>query len=294
MTAATQTRFTQWHNEVEVPVGEERQGEPVVDRALRLLAAFESQERALSLTSLAARAGLSKSTTLRLARRLTDWGALERTADGEFVIGLRLFEVASLAPRGHGLRAAALPFMQDLHHVTGQHVLLAVRDGHEAVLVERLSAHRAGRVSYRVGGRLPLHSTAVGLVLLAFAPPEVQEEVLAGPVPDTTGGRDIDVKELRRRLATVRQEGAAVNTRVLPDPMSSVAAPVFGPRQAVAALSVIAPSESFQPASVRPAVIAVARAVSRVVQSQRSAPEPLPPRVDTVDPRRPPAADVGD
>ena len=150
------------------------QGEPVVDRALRLLAAFESQEQSLSLTSLAARAQLSKSTTLRLARRLTEWGALERTPQGDFVIGLRLLEVASLAPRGHGLRSAALPFMEDLHHVTGQHVLLAVRDGHQAVLVERLSAHRAGRVAYRVGGRLPLPSTGVGLVLLAFAPVEVQ------------------------------------------------------------------------------------------------------------------------
>ena len=52
--------------------------------------------------------------------------------------------VASLAPRGHGLRATALPYMADLHHATGQHVLLAVRDGGAAVLVGRLSARGAG------------------------------------------------------------------------------------------------------------------------------------------------------
>jgi DNA-binding IclR family transcriptional regulator len=115
-------------------------GEAVVDRALRLLSAFEERGGPLLLAQLSARAGLPKPTTLRLARRLVAWGALERTGDGDYVIGLRLLEVASLSPRGHGLRAAALPFMEDLHQATGQHVLLAVRDDREAVLVERLSA----------------------------------------------------------------------------------------------------------------------------------------------------------
>ena len=64
-------------------------------------------------------------------------------------------------------RAAALPFMEDLHRVTGQHILLAVRDGHEAVLVERLSARDAAAVKYRVGGRLPLTETGIGIALLA-------------------------------------------------------------------------------------------------------------------------------
>ena len=110
------------------------------------------------------------------------WGALERGADGRFTVGLRLWEVASLAPRGQGLKQVALPFMGDLEEVTRQHVLLAVREGSEALLVERLSAHQAMNVLYRVGGRLPLHSTGVGLVLLAFADPDFQEDVLAQPL----------------------------------------------------------------------------------------------------------------
>ncbi|MFW3168855.1 IclR family transcriptional regulator [Geodermatophilus sp. CPCC 206100] len=248
------------------------QGEPVVDRALRLLSAFEDRGGALSLAQLSARAGLPKATTLRLARRLTEWGALERTGDGQFVIGLRLLEIAALSPRGHGLRAAALPFMQDLHHATGQHVLLAVRDDTEAVLVERLSAHRAGRVLFRVGGRLPLHATGVGLVLLANAPRDVHEEVLAGELPLPEERRGLSAAELRRTIARVRREGVAVSSLRLPEPMSSVAAPVFDARQtAVAALSVVVPTASLQPATLVPAVVAVARAVSRAVQRSPAA-----------------------
>jgi hypothetical protein len=73
--------------------------------------------------------------------------------------------------------------------------------------------------------------------------------------------------------------------------MSSVAAPVFGPdRTVIAALSVIPPTDSFDPAIARPALIAVARAVSRVMQVQQ--PVVSPPEIDQSRPR-PRCRDLG-
>ena len=253
--------------------GKPARGEPVVDRALRLLSAFEAHDGALSLEQLSVEADLPKATALRLARRLTEWGALERTPQGEYVIGLRLLEIAMLSPRGQGLRTIALPYLEDLHHATGQHVQLAVRDGHESVLVERLSAHGAPEVHYRmgghyrVGGRAPLRITGVGRVLLAFGPRELRQEVLAGDLgsPFEEGASTPD--QLRKILAQVRQEGVAIVSMARPTPMTSVAAPIFGPAQeAIAGLSVLAPTGSFQPAGLIPAVVAVARAISRVAR----------------------------
>ena len=238
-------------------------GEPVVERAFRLLRCFDGNP--LTLTELSARAGTPLSTTLRLVRQLVAIGALERDAGGSYAIGLTLLEVASLAPRGHGLRAIALPFMEDLHRATGNHVLLAVRVGHEAMIIERLSAHRAARVLYRVGERVPLHSTGVGLALLAHAEAELQESVLAGPLTLEPEHAPISSDELRKRLARVRQEGSATNARSVPEPATSVAAPIFDSgRIAIAAISVIAATGSVDPAAMRPAVMTVARAISRV------------------------------
>ena len=81
------------------------QGDPVVDRAFALLAAFDAGHRSLSLGELSRRSGIPTSSALRLATRLMAWGALERDANGRFTIGLRLWEVASLAPRGAGTAA---------------------------------------------------------------------------------------------------------------------------------------------------------------------------------------------
>ena len=242
-------------------------GEPVLDRAFRILGSFGPDDRSLSLTSLSARAGLPAPSALRIVRKLVELGALERDEDGRYTIGLRLLEIASLAPRGHGLRGTALPYMEDLHHATGQHVLLAVRDGHQAILVERLSAHRAGRVLYRIGGRMPMHATGVGLILLAHAPLQVQEEVLAGDLTVEPGHPLQSERELRAVLAAVRRDGVAVASRERPEPMTSVAAPVLNNRRVVAALSVVAQSGNLQAAPLTPAVVAVARAISRAVSA---------------------------
>lgn len=239
-------------------------GEAVVDRAFRVLGAFDTSGQSLTLSAPSTRTGLPKPTTLRLARSLQKCGVLERREDGTYVLGLRLLELASLAPRGQGLRSVALPHMQDLHFATGQHVILAVREGDESVLVERLSAHDAGKVMYRVGGRMPLHSTGVGRVLLAHAPAGFQEEVLGRRLVVQPEQIPISSSQLRASLAFVRREGYAVMAKTLPEPMSSVAAPLFGARrEVVAALSVITPTASGRKPQVRAAVMTVARTISR-------------------------------
>ena len=247
------------------------QGDPVVDRAFSLLAAFDAGHRALTLGELSRRSGIPTSSALRLATRLQAWGALERGADGRFTIGLRLWEVASLAPRGQGLKQVALPFMGDLEEVTRQHVLLAVRDGDDGLLVERLSAHQAMPVLYRVGGRLPLHSTGVGLVLLAFAEQSFQEEMLGRPLVHEPEKVAVSPAALRRTLAEVRREGLATFRRHAPQPLVSVAAPVFGADDRIAAaLSVVVPQENAEPRLLGPAVRTAARSISRGLGARRA------------------------
>ncbi|MEU8870807.1 IclR family transcriptional regulator [Streptomyces javensis] len=237
-------------------------GEPILERAFRILGAFAEAGEGLPLHTLAARAGLPKSTTSRIATQLIGVGALERLDNGDFVVGLQLLEIASLAPRGHGLRAAALPFMEDLHRVTRQHILLAVRDGHEAVLVERLSALEAAAVKYRVGGRLPLTETGIGIALLAYAPEQVRDEALASAT---------DAGHIRRLIATIRREGVCAMTgpnplRTEPTTMSTVAAPILSRRgDCLGALSLVAPDEGRPQVAARVALRTASLAISRTV-----------------------------
>jgi hypothetical protein len=61
-------------------------GEPVIDRALALLAAFDAGHRRLTLRELSRRSGIPVSSTLRMAGRLLAWGALERDEEGRYAV----------------------------------------------------------------------------------------------------------------------------------------------------------------------------------------------------------------
>ncbi len=246
--------------------GRPQTGEPVLVRAFRILDAFSVEEPALSLTDLSERTGIPLSTTLRLMRSLVRLGVAERLPDGRFTVGLRMLEYAALAPRGHGLRAIALPYMEDLHHATGQHIQLAVRENYEAVIIERLSSPRAAKVLWNPGARVPLHGTGLGLILLAHAQPEFQAAYLTRSLTLEPEPIVLGPDELRAQLKDVRSEGIARFSRTLPEPAETVAAPVFDRMgDCVAALSVLGAGGSLNPQMVEPAVVAIARAISRDV-----------------------------
>jgi DNA-binding IclR family transcriptional regulator len=241
---------------------------PVLRRATQLLTAFTPDQPALTLTQLARRAGLPLTTAHRLVAELVHCGLLERGADGEYRVGLRLWEIASLAPRGLGLRERALPYMEDLFAVTRENVQLAVREGVESVYVERLAGRHAVPVLTRVGGRFPLHPTGVGRVLLAHAPADIQEAVLAGPLTRFTPLTVTDPDALRKILADVRAHGFAVNDRQVTMDSLSVAAPIrSADGEVVAAVSIVVAAGTALPAALTPAVRATAQGITRALRS---------------------------
>ncbi|GAA1317326.1 IclR family transcriptional regulator [Pseudonocardia xinjiangensis] len=239
---------------------------PVLARALQILGAFSADHPAMTLSELARRTRLPVSTVHRLLAGLVDWGALERGDDGAYRVGLRLWEVGALAPRGQGLRERALPFLEDLSQITRENVQLAVREGSELVFVERIAGTGAVPVLTRVGARFALTATGVGLVLLAHAPPETQEEVLAGPFDRFTPLTVTDPAVLRRMLADIRKSGFSVSDRQVTMDALSVGAPVHDARgNVVAAVSLVVRHGSAQPHTLAPLVRTSARAISRAL-----------------------------
>ncbi len=218
-------------------------------RLLAVLDAFGPRSRALSLSEISRRSGLSLSTTHRLVHELLSWGALERDPSGRYSIGVRLLELAALAPRGLDLREAAFPCLDDLHHRTRGNVHLAVRDGMQVVYVEAIRACATHPTSGKIGDRWPMHATGTGLVLLAFADRELQEQALRRPLERYTPLTVTDPAQLRRKLAQVRQSGYAVavgQITLVPDLV--VAVPVHDPFGGLAAaISVVVESAQAKP-----------------------------------------------
>lgn len=237
-------------------------GVTVTSRVLSVLGGFDAEHRALTLTEIARRAGLTLPTAHRLVGELAAWGALRRDGRGRYVIGRRLWDLGLLAPVQTDLRDVASPFLQDLYGATLATVHLAVRDGVSALYLDRVSGHASVPVVTKVGSRLPLHSTGVGKVLLAHAPAAVRHEVLAAPLPRFTPYTIAQPGRLARQLKHITQDGYATTTEEMTLGACSIAIPVTVAGHTVASLGVVVPDLRAR-ARLVPAMQVAAQGIAR-------------------------------
>ena len=247
-------------------------GRSVTSRALAILDAFDSTAPRLTLSEIAERSGTPLTTAHRLLGELTEWGALHRRADGRYEIGRKLWDLGLLAPVQLELRQVAAPFLLDLHTTIRDTVHLAVRDGLQALYVERISGRESVPMVSQVGTRLPLHATGVGKVLLAAAPPGVVEQVLRS-LTRQTRHTVVEPGRLRRELAEVRRRHYARTSEEMSPGAASLAVPIQvdgrdGPL-VVAALGIVVPPHRRDLLRLVPVLEVAARGIGRELARTR-------------------------
>ncbi len=232
---------------------------------VRIFEAFTADETALSVSEIAQRARLHQATASRLIAQLEAHGLLARQADRRIRVGVRMWELALRASPALTLREASMPFMEDAHAVLGHHVQLGVLDGDEVIFVERLSAPGAVINYTRIAGRLPLHVSSAGLVLLAFGGRDLHERIIAGPLPAYTRNTISTPAALRTALAEVRRQGFAYLPGPVHEAARGIAVPVRDGKGCVlAALAAIVPAGT-GPREVTGVLTAAARGIGRAL-----------------------------
>jgi len=235
----------------------------VTSRVLAILGAFDEHRPRLTLTEIAQAADLPVSTAHRLVGELQAWDAVERDAEGRYVVGRRLWKLGTLAPVARELREASLPAMQDLYEATHENVQIAVREGATALYVERIHGKASVPVLSRPGVPLPLHATGVGKVLLAYAPREVVEQCVENLQP-ITRYTITERGRMLRELAAVRRLGYARTVEEMGYGTCSLAVPVLGPdEQVVASLALVTSTVRRDLVKFAPALRVAAASITR-------------------------------
>ena len=141
-----------------------------VERALDLLDAFSTHDKALSLAELSARTGLYKSTILRLAQTLELRGYLIRLPEGLYQIGARPFLLGALYQATVQPENLVMPILRELSTMTGESASYNVRQGRFRVCAYRSNSPQIVRDHMHPGDTRPIERGATGRILLAFSP----------------------------------------------------------------------------------------------------------------------------
>ena len=232
----------------------------MIARVVRVLETFSADRTVQSTSDIGRLAGLPSSTTHRIVGELTEAGLLERDEEHRVRLGMRLWELALRGSTALRLRQAALPHMEQVQASIKQHTQLAVLEHGEALFLERLSHPDAGANITRIAGRLPLHASSSGLVLLAYSPPQARERVLSETLAAVGPGTVTDPARLRGVLAEIRRSGFVIAPGSIEGVSTGAAVPVRDAGTVIAALSVVLPRD-MDPA---PAIAALQGAASQI------------------------------
>ena len=195
-------------------------------RGLDVLACFDPHHRSMSLTEVAAAAGLARPTARRLLLTLEELGFVRSEAGGfqltPKVLTLGMAYVGSL-----GLWEIARPHLEALVRRTGESSSMAQLDGSDIVYVARVSVPKIIALRVDIGTRFPAAQTSQGKVLLAALTPDELVATLARPsrsgLPDYIGRTE---DQLRTELTKVRARGWALADEELAPGVRSIAVPV--------------------------------------------------------------------
>ncbi|NDL63326.1 IclR family transcriptional regulator [Acerihabitans arboris] len=200
------------------PLGVTPSGVDVIDRAMALLFAFRKEDRSLTLSELAKRSGLYKSTALRLAAALCHHRMMIRLEDGRYSLGSATFSLGNHYLSNLNLSDVLLPLMRELNERLGETISFHIREDDHRLCLFRINSQFSVRVNVQQGDVQSLERGAGGRILLAFSgePGEIYDRVRGAYSYASLGERDEET--------------------------AGISAPVFGADlQLIGALGIVAP-----------------------------------------------------
>lgn len=237
-------------NEIEGKSGEKRKKESdslrTVQRALDILNCFTLDDAELSLTEIANKISLAKSTTTRLLSTLEQNGFIIKNSNTlKYKLGQRLYYLGHIAAKSIEIREVARPVMKNLRNLTNETVNLYILENNVRVCYDQYEGLQSIRHLIRVGEKLPLWAGASGKVLLAYQDKEFQKRIFQEVLSEKRITEE-RVRDLMGELEMIRKEGCGSSRDERETGASAVAAPIFEMNGEVkSCLSVSGPSIRF-------------------------------------------------
>lgn len=199
----------------------------VLDRALDIAELLSKEQHGLSLTTIARRLHLNKSTVHRLLHSLKDRGYIERTAEGHYRLGMEWIELSSVHLNNLELKTEAQPLLRELADLVKNTVFLATLQDDEVVYIDKAETHTSLRKYSIIGRRAPLYCTALGKAMLSGrSDTEIRETFGRHRLKAYTPKTFTDVRRLAAEIARIRERGWSVDDEEYEKGIRCIGAPI--------------------------------------------------------------------
>ncbi|WP_035175255.1 IclR family transcriptional regulator [Bacillus atrophaeus] len=206
-----------------------------VVKSMALLNLFLTEPK-LTLSELISLSGMPKTSVHRMVSSLEEMGLLSRDRNGAYTLGLVFLEFGQLVSERLDIRQIAKPVMEELCQEVDEAVHLIMRDGNEAIYVEKIEGTQTVRLYTAIGRRSPLYAGACARSILSFLPQEqIETYIRQTEFVPIGSGTITDPAELLQTISSSLENGYTVSYSELENYTAAIGAPIFSRKGQVAA-----------------------------------------------------------
>ncbi|WP_183652350.1 IclR family transcriptional regulator [Brucella daejeonensis] len=216
----------------------------VLDRSLKLLALIAENDGS-TLTDLSEASGMAPSTVHRLLSSLANHGMVTHDLEtGDWVIGVKAFEIGNAFRRFRKLGTLARPYLKQLMETSGETANIGVEDDGDVVFISQIESHAPMRAFFRPGRRGPIHASGIGKAILSTWSDTQIAHALRGKALEHFTPHTLDtLPVLLKDIQATRVRGWSIDDEEHTLGMCCIAAPIFNEYgEAIAGISVSGPA----------------------------------------------------
>ncbi|MGM0862214.1 MAG: IclR family transcriptional regulator [Bacillota bacterium] len=206
-----------------------------VVKSMALLNLFLTEPK-LTLSELISLSGMPKTSVHRMVSSLEEMGLLSRDRNGAYTLGLVFLQFGQLVSERLDIRQIAKPVMEELCQEVDEAVHLIMRDGNEAIYVEKIEGTQTVRLYTAIGRRSPLYAGACARSILSFLPQEeIETYIRQTEFVPIGSGTITDPAKLLQTISSSLENGYTVSYSELENYTAAIGAPIFNHKGQVAA-----------------------------------------------------------
>lgn len=201
-----------------------------VIKAFKILNSFKFAGEKLTLSQLSRRLDLNIATTHRFLVTLESLGAIVKTPDGTFELGLLLADLGGRVSIMDVMQSIFEPHVRTLAERLGETIHGAILDNGAVCYVAKGEGDRSLTITTHIGKRLPAFSTGLGKALMSMLGPEELEFCISlQSFQRYTDKTTVDRTELIREIDLAKARGYAIDDEQVEVGLRCVAVPIYCP-----------------------------------------------------------------
>lgn len=241
-----------------------------VDKAFEILECFRHNSPDYSINELARNLRVSKGTVHRILITAQKRGFIEQNPETKrYQLGLKIFELGSVVTKRMNLRDESRPILKKLSELTGETSYIVIRDGYEAVGIERVEGHNYLRMLFlEIGKRMPLYIGAGPKILLAYMDDkEVKKLFDKSTLVQWTDRTTVNPEKIWEEIYVIRENGFSLSMEDVTPGAAAVGVPIRDELgNTIGAVSIAGPSVHYEGDNLERLVQAIKEAGMEISQ----------------------------